>query len=81
MDLLIDSAGEVRCLYSEAIALAQLGALSIRRASHVEPDAHGHWHVDLAPVSGPVLGPFRERRHALDAEEAWLLQHRLLTST
>ena len=27
----------------------------ISRASHVEPDRHGRWLVDLSPVNGPVL--------------------------
>ena len=79
MDLVIDGAGEVRCLYGEAIPLASLGALTIRRASHVEPAAQGRWRADLAPVGGPVLGPFDRRSEALAAEVRWLLEHRLLT--
>ena len=39
MDLVIMPTGEVRCVYDEAIDLHQLGALDIRRASHVEPTA------------------------------------------
>jgi hypothetical protein len=61
MDLVVDPDGTVRCVYDEAIDLAALGALSIARASHVEPDASGRWLADLAPVGGPVLGPFAER--------------------
>jgi hypothetical protein len=41
MHLRIDRSGEIRCLYAEAINLGALGAVSIRRASHVEPDAAG----------------------------------------
>ncbi len=40
-NLLVDPGGEVRGLYREDIDLAALGPLSIRRASHVEPDEQG----------------------------------------
>jgi len=43
MELVIDTGGNVRCLYSEMIDLAALGKLTIRRASHVEPDEQGQW--------------------------------------
>ena len=78
MELLIDRDGTVRCLYSEALELTALGTLSIRRASHVEPDADGKWWADLAPVDGPRLGPFERRSQALRAEVAWLEAHWLL---
>ena len=72
MDLVFSPTGQVRCVYDEAIDLAQLGELSIRRASHVEPDDQGRWWADLAPVEGPKLGPFDRRSSALAAELAWL---------
>jgi hypothetical protein len=75
MRLLIDRRGTVRCLYGEAIDLASLGALSIRRGSHVEPDAGGRWWADLAPAGGPWLGPFGRRSAALAAERDWLEAH------
>lgn len=75
MHLLISPAGNVRCIYAEAISLQELGTVSIQRASHVEPDASGNWLADLTPVSGPVLGPFTLRSEALAAEIAWLEQH------
>ncbi len=78
MELLITSSGDARCVYGEAIDLAQLGLLSIRRGSHVEPDEHGQWRCDLDPVAGPRLGPFASRSEALRAEEAWLAEHWLL---
>jgi hypothetical protein len=53
MLLRINPGGAVRCLYAEAIDLAALGTLAIRRASHVEPDGQGHWWADLSPVGGP----------------------------
>ncbi len=72
MDLYIHSSGAIICLYDEAIALSALGKLTIRRASHVEPDALGQWWADLAPSNGPCLGPFSTRSAALQAETAWL---------
>jgi hypothetical protein len=77
MRLRIESGGRVTCVYGEAIDLAVLGALAIRRASHVEPDGAGRWWADLAPMSGPHLGPFIRRSEALAAEAAWLDQHLL----
>ena len=58
MLLVVDPSGVARCVYAETIDLTALGQLSIRRASHVEPDAGGRWWADLAPVGGPRLGPF-----------------------
>jgi hypothetical protein len=75
MQILIQADGSARCLYSEAIDLAVLGAIRIRRGSHVEPNEHGQWLCDLAPVAGPVLGPFATRSAALAAEVTWLAEH------
>ncbi len=72
MQLAVDPSGTIRCIYSEAIELANLGTATIRRASHVEPDQNGQWLADLSPLSGPVLGPFPLRSRALAAEQAWL---------
>ena len=72
MIVIVDPQGAIRCLYSEAVDLASLGPLSIRRASHVEPDAEGNWWADLAPMHGPKLGPYQTRSAALDAERIWL---------
>ena len=72
MQLVIHTNGAVSCLYDEAIDLTALGSLKIDRGSHVEPNELGCWFVDLAPVSGPKLGPFNRRSEALDAERAWL---------
>jgi hypothetical protein len=74
MHLRIDSGGQVRCVYGEAIDLSVFGELSIQRASQVEPDHHGRWWADLAPVGGPLLGPFLRRSQALQAERSWLEQ-------
>jgi hypothetical protein len=75
MQLIVDRQGGVHGIYDEAIDLALLGELMIRRASYVEPDATGRWTVDLAPVTGPRLGPFSRRMDALAAERSWLEQH------
>jgi hypothetical protein len=75
MQLLIDGDGSVWCLYDQALDLRSFGTLSIRRASHVEPDEHGRWLADMSPVAGPMLGPFAARSEALAAETAWLEEH------
>jgi len=74
MNLFVRPDGTAQCLYSEDIDLTKLGALGIARASHVEPTATlpVKWCADLAPVGGPMLGPFDTRNQALAAEEAWL---------
>ncbi len=74
MLLIVDPTGQIRCLYDEAVDLASLGTLAIRRASHVEPDQHGNWWSDLTPVGGPQLGPYIRRTLALHAERCWLEQ-------
>lgn len=73
MQLLIQQNGNCRCVYSEVIDVRQIGDLNVQRGSHVEPTADGEWTADLSPVNGPVLGPFKNRSEALDAEVAWLL--------
>ncbi len=72
MQLRIEPSGRVVGLYNEALDLAALGDVSIRRASYVEPDEQGRWWADLQPQHGPRLGPFAKRSEALDAEVAWL---------
>ncbi len=75
MELVINSSGDIRCVYGEAVNLSELGRLSIQRGSHVEPTANGQWTADLSPVQGPQLGPFDCRTQALEAEVAWLNQY------
>ena len=75
MQLLVETNGSCRCVYSEAIDIRRIGNTSIQRGSHVEPTADGQWTADLSPVNGPVLGPYSTRTEALDAEVAWLLKH------
>jgi hypothetical protein len=75
MNLVIQPDGTIRAVYSEEIDLSALGHSVITRASHVEPDEHGRWHADLTPVGGPLLGPFKRRSVALEAELNWLETH------
>lgn len=72
MEIFVDAGGDIRCIYSEDVDLTELGPASIRRASHVEPTDDGYWTADMAPMDGPVLGPYQHRSGALDAEVEWL---------
>lgn len=72
MNLFVRPDGTAQCLYAENIPLAELGALQIKRASHVEPDAAGGWTADLRPSGGPFMVGFRTRSDALAAEADWL---------
>jgi hypothetical protein len=78
MKLLIRPDGTVRAIYDESIDLGAIGRPTIARASHVEPTPEGRWLADLAPVGGPVLGPFDRRGQALEAEREWLERHWLV---
>ena len=75
MQIVIDPVGNMRCVYDEALPLAELGRLTIARGSHVEPNAAGLWTAGLSPVGGPLLGPFATRSEALTAEREWLEQN------
>lgn len=64
-----DDAGRLQFVWSDdARELLSLGNATINRASHVEPTADCRWTADLAPIGGPVLGPFESRAEALAAE-------------
>ena len=75
MELVFTPGGVIRCIYGEAVDLAALGAVEIRRASVVEPDEAGDWWADMSPVNGPKLGPFHLHSEALEAEVDWLRRH------
>lgn len=72
MELVILPDGQARTVYQEDIDLSTLGATSIQRASHVEPDAQAFWWVDLGLINGPKLGPFPHRSDAITSEINWL---------
>jgi hypothetical protein len=80
MEIVILASGSAKCIYGEWIDLAALGQVQITRGSHVEPDQQGQWLADLAPVGGPLLGPFARRSQALKAEVAWLKEYWLTAS-
>ena len=76
MNVNISTNGTIRFIYADELQpMLELGQPTVRRASHVEPTDDGRWTADLAPVDGPVLGPFALRKQALDAETAWLASH------
>lgn len=77
IEIVFSPGGAARWIHDDRFAgrafAEALGApLRISRASAVEPNADGRWTADLAPVGGPVLGPFDTRGEALAAEVAWL---------
>lgn len=76
MTVIVRPGGEVRAIYDDALApLVERGA-TVSRASYVEPCVGG-WSADLAPVGGPILGPFRLRQEALEEEMTWLRRNLL----
>ena len=78
MELIVESFGSTRCVYSDAIPLREFGQVRIERASYVEPNDEGEWIADLSPVSGPLLGPFLKRTDAIKAEVRWLRDNWLM---
>lgn len=72
MILRVEPDGTLVSVYTEQLDLDELGHARIERASHVEPTPDGTWTADLAPVGGPVLGPYAKRSEALAAEVTWL---------
>ena len=76
MNVNISPDGTIRFIYADDLQpMLELGQPTVRRASHVEPTEDGRWTADLAPVNGPVLGPFALRSQALEAETLWLRAH------
>ena len=63
------------CVKCGVELLKDLGNVSIRRASHVEPEGDG-WSADMSPVGGPVLSGFSKRQEAIDAEIKWMKSNR-----
>lgn len=71
----IDASGNLKFIWDDALLpVFESGKGTIRRASCVEPTSEGTWTADLAP-SGPLLGPFKTRKEALNAEVAWLKEN------
>ena len=72
MQIRIHPDGTVHTIYQEELDLSSLGPYEVRRGSYVEPTPAANWKADLAPVDGPLLGPFIRRSEALQAEQTWL---------
>ena len=76
--ILISDTGVVSFIYADDLrGILKQGVSDIKRASTVEP-VIGGWAADLAPVLGPVLGPFETRQEALNAEVQWLENNRII---
>lgn len=72
---LVFTGGKMLAIYSDTLATAMrgTGAMSVRRASHVEPSRDGKtWEADMSPVGGKVLRGFKLRSEALAAEVSYL---------
>jgi hypothetical protein len=88
-DILVRPDGTIEFVYDDVLASAfDDEILRTSRASHVEPFGQG-WLADMRPSGGPVLldtntdNPigkvaFKTRQAALDAERAWLREHKEL---
>lgn len=77
-EIIVAPNGMLRFIYDDDLGsmLQDIASLSISRASHVEPNEHGHgWTADMSPVGGPILGPFDTRSEALIEEVNWLNEH------
>ena len=75
--ILISPTGSLTFVWDDQLQpFCDLGRPQITRASHVEPTAVGLWTADMGPSCGPVLGPFKLRLDALEAERDWLRDHR-----
>jgi hypothetical protein len=65
--------GKIEFLYKDDLRnLLNIGRAEISRASTVEPTSDNRWLVDLSPIGGPKLGPFKDRQKALDEEVRWV---------
>jgi len=76
IEVYVNEDGSLQAVYDDRLLpLLEDADHEERRASHVEPlRAGGGWSADMAPVGGPVLGPFATRAAALAAERAWLAE-------
>jgi hypothetical protein len=77
MEITLLVGASVEAIYADdAVELLKgLGKVSIRRASHVEPEEDG-WYADMSPVGGPKLGPFSTRSRAIQSEVQWLQRNK-----
>ena len=67
----IDENGVVTMIYSDEMRdLMDEGVAEIKRVSNVEPGPDGLWTADM--LNGDILGPYKYRQDALDAEIKYL---------
>lgn len=67
----IDEDGTVTMIYSDEMRdFMDEGVTEIKRVSNVEPGLDGNWWADM--LNGDVLGPYKYRQDALDAEVKYL---------
>ena len=72
----IEDNGSLHFIYDDCLVGLMEGCdVTTKRVSNVEPTADGQWTADMAPVGGEVLGPFKLRKQALQAERDWLHAH------
>jgi hypothetical protein len=67
--------GEAKAVYADELSpvLQEMGAMTVKRASHVEPHpTRPGWLADMRPSGGPVLGRGWERT---PEAIAWSLEH------
>lgn len=77
--IVVGADGTLRFTWDDRLRpFANLGKATAMRASHVEPEVVAGvilWNADMAPVGGPVLGPYANREKALQVERDWLRQN------
>jgi len=92
--VIVNPNGTLRFLVSDRTeqAFSEASVLEIHRVSHVDvfedldpkaktkaaPGSPTSWYADMSPVNGPVLGPFRSRKRALQEERYYLERRNLL---
>lgn len=73
---MIDLDGTINMIYDDSSReLMDNGKLSITRVSNVEPNEKGEWLATLS--NGVILGPYRLRTDALDAEVKYIEENLL----
>ena len=64
--------GCIQFIYAdELFDFLDSGESTIKRVSFVEP-GDGGWYANMEPINGPLLGPYKLRGKALEAEVRWL---------
>ena len=65
--IVINPDGSMEFIYADDLRdLIDEGNATIHRVSNVEPGIDGFWYAQM--INGPILGPFKYRQDALNAE-------------